>query len=109
MTRPSRESLGLRAFATKVNDCVISGDFNGGVLEGWIQLGREMDSIPERAVFGNMTHLYNALSRVVMGCGPDPSRFPLLTSAALGCDVWTLGSASTAFSLPTYPHLSHCH
>ena len=40
MTRPSRELLGVRAFATKVDGRVILGDSNGGVLEGWIQFGR---------------------------------------------------------------------
>ena len=38
MTRSSRGLLGVRAFATKVDDCVIRGDPDCGILEGWIQL-----------------------------------------------------------------------
>ena len=50
MTRSSRELLGVRAFATKVNDCVISRDSNGGVLEGQIHIGRHHWCEMERAV-----------------------------------------------------------
>ena len=42
-------------------------------------------SIPERAIFGNMSYFYDVPSRVVMGSGPDPSL--LLQVILLSCFV----------------------
>ena len=54
MTGPSRELLGVRAFATKVDDYVISGDPNCGILD-WIQLEVTSSVLdrPSRPVFAS--------------------------------------------------------
>ena len=80
MTRSRRGLPGVRAFATKVNDYVVSRDSNGGVVEGWTQFGSHHARWNERCQFAlilcGFRELDNVLSRVIMGSGPDPFRFP---------------------------------